>query len=35
MTSINTGGVNGRYVKVQLNHSDYLQLAEVQVFGKN
>jgi hypothetical protein len=35
VTSINTGGVNGRYVKVQLNHSDFLQLAEVQVFGKN
>ena len=35
VTSINAGGVNGRYVKVQLNHSDYLQLAEVQVFGKN
>jgi hypothetical protein len=35
VVSINTGGVTGRYVKVQLNHSDYLQLAEVQVFGKN
>jgi hypothetical protein len=34
LTVLDTGGVNGRFVKVQLNHSDYLQLAEVQVMGK-
>ena len=28
-----TGGVVGQYVRVQLSGTDYLQLAEVQVFG--
>jgi len=27
------GGINGQFVKVQLNGTNYLQLAEVQVFG--
>jgi hypothetical protein len=32
-TTITTGGVQGRYVRVQLTGSDYLSLAEVQVMG--
>src|SRR5579871_4119898 len=31
--TIATGGVQGQYVRVQLSNSDYLSLAEVQVFG--
>ena len=31
--TIATGGVQGRYVRVQLARSEYLSLAEVQVFG--
>jgi len=31
--SIDTGGAKGRYVRVQLSGTDYLSLAEVQVFG--
>jgi hypothetical protein len=30
---ITTAGASGRYVRVQLNGTDYLSLAEVQVFG--
>ena len=33
VTAIVTGGVVGQYVRVQLAGTDYLQLAEVQVFG--
>jgi len=33
-TTIATGGVKGRYVRVQLSSKDYLSLAEVQVFGQ-
>jgi hypothetical protein len=32
--TIATGGEKGRYVRVQLNGTDYLSLAEVQVFGR-
>ena len=32
-TTIRTAGANGRYVRVQLAGTDYLSLAEVQVFG--
>jgi hypothetical protein len=32
-TTIATGGAKGRYVRVQLTGTDYLSLAEVQVFG--
>jgi len=32
-TTITVGGVSGRYVRVQLTGANYLQLAEVQVFG--
>ena len=31
----NTGSILGQIVKVQLNGTNYLQLAEVQVFGNN
>jgi hypothetical protein len=31
-TTVNAGGVTGRYVKIQLNGTDYLHMAEVQVF---
>jgi hypothetical protein len=30
---ISTGGVSGQYVRIQLSGTDYLSLAEVQVFG--
>jgi hypothetical protein len=33
-TTIKTSGANGRYVRVQLTGTDYLSLAEVQVFGQ-
>jgi hypothetical protein len=33
-TTIRTVGANGRYVRVQLTGTDYLSLAEVQVFGQ-
>jgi hypothetical protein len=33
-TSIRTDGAKGRYVRVQLSGTDYLSLAEVQVFGQ-
>ena len=33
-TTIATDGAKGRYVRVQLTGTDYLSLAEVQVFGK-
>jgi hypothetical protein len=33
-TTIRTAGANGRYVRVQLTGTDYLSLAEVQVFGR-
>jgi hypothetical protein len=33
-TTIATDGAKGRYVRVQLNGTDYLSLAEVQVFGQ-
>ncbi len=32
-TNISVGGAKGRYVRVQLSGTDYLSLAEVQVFG--
>ena len=32
-TSINVGGMAGQFVRVQLSGTDYLSLAEVQVFG--
>jgi len=32
-TIINVGGMQGRYVRVQLTNAGYLSLAEVQVFG--
>jgi hypothetical protein len=32
-STIRTAGANGRYVRVQLTGTDYLSLAEVQVFG--
>jgi hypothetical protein len=31
-TTIDTGGIKGRYIRVQLTGTDYLSLAEVQVF---
>jgi hypothetical protein len=31
-TTVNVGGVTGRYVKIQLNGAEYLHMAEVQVF---
>jgi hypothetical protein len=34
-TTISFGGVSGRYVRVQLSGTNYLSLAEVQVFGTN
>jgi hypothetical protein len=34
-TSIPAAGVQGRYVRVQLANSDYLSIAEVQVFGNS
>jgi hypothetical protein len=34
LTSISTGGVPGRYVRVQVNGSAFLSLAEVEVFGQ-
>jgi hypothetical protein len=33
-TAIRTAGAKGRYVRVQLSGTDYLSLAEVQVFGQ-
>lgn len=33
-TTIATNGAKGRYIRVQLNGTDYLSLAEVQVFGQ-
>ena len=33
-TTIRTAGAKGRYVRVQLTGTDYLSLAEVQVFGQ-
>ena len=32
-TTISAGGAQGRYVRVQLTGTNYLELAEVQVFG--
>jgi hypothetical protein len=32
--TISAGGAKGRYLRVQLNGTDYLSLAEVQVFGQ-
>jgi hypothetical protein len=34
-TTIRTAGAKGRYVRVQLTGTDYLSLAEVQVFGND
>ena len=34
-TTIRTDGAKGRYVRVQLTGTDYLSLAEVQVFGND
>ena len=33
-STIAVGGVQGRYVRVQLSGSDYLHIAEVQVMGR-
>jgi hypothetical protein len=33
MTAIPSGGAQGRYVRIQLSGSNYLEIAEVQVFG--
>jgi hypothetical protein len=33
-TTIRIDGAKGRYIRVQLTGTDYLSLAEVQVFGQ-